>query len=178
MHVSKRTALAIAAAAAAAFTVPAFAGNPHNQDGGTGSVACNDGTVSWTPETLWGPPNHSLQTITITYSDNDNDNDMTAVAVTGVSDNQTTDGVEDPGSGNTSPDYVIGAPGMAVDPNDATTTVQVRDERSGRDGDRVYDIKVQCTDSGGNTDTDGGNGPHSQTVDAFVTVPHDMGRNG
>src|SRR5439155_11118709 len=82
MHVSKRTALAVAGVAAIAFAVPSFA-DPHSPQGGSSSVGCNDGTITWTPTNLW-PPNHKLVPISISYVDNDNDGDSTMVAVTGV----------------------------------------------------------------------------------------------
>jgi hypothetical protein len=72
MHVSKRTALAAAAVAAAALTVPAFA-TPQSPQGGVGGpVACNDGQITWTPDNLW-PPNHKFVPVTISYSDTDQD---------------------------------------------------------------------------------------------------------
>jgi len=149
--------------------------------GGTGSVPCNDGTVTYTPTTLW-PPNHKMQTITITYSESDGDGDNTRITVGMITDNQAaadgsdelngsgqpTDkqGLDWSGTGNT-------ATGKDGGP-DATTTADVRAERSGTDpAGRTYDIRVTCTDSGG-TDPNEMMGK-MQTVELFVTVPHDQG---
>ena len=176
MNVSKRLALSVVAVAGIATAMPAMAsGNPHTGTG-NGSVKCNDGQVNYDPTTLW-PPNHQWQTINISYSDTDGDGDSTSIAVMGVYDNQTTGGVEDPGSGNTGTDWQFDTtPGMGSDGgSDAATSVQVRAERSGRDGSRVYDIKVTCTDMGGSDSSEMGG--ESQTVDLFVTVPHDQGNS-
>ena len=52
MHVSKRTALAVAGVAAIAFAVPSFADQGH-QNGGAQSTGCADGTVTWNPSSIW-----------------------------------------------------------------------------------------------------------------------------
>jgi hypothetical protein len=76
------------------------------------------------------------------------------------------------GTGNTA---------SADDPGTATTTAQVRAERSGRSqAGRTYSIQVTCTDTGGNAMADPseqGMMVQSQTVTITVTVPHDMGQN-
>ncbi len=66
------------------------------------------------------------------------------------------------GAGNT---------GTATDPGTATTTAQVRSERSGHGMDgRHYDIQVTCSDMGGSEmEMD------METVHLIVTVPHDQG---
>jgi hypothetical protein len=158
----------------------AAAGSEGNRTGGTGSVACNDGTVTYTPTTVW-PPNHKMQTVDITYTDTDNDGDSTSITVMMITDNQAaSDGSgELNGSGQPTDqqglDWAgIGNSGSGSDPSTpATTTAQVRAERSGTDqSGRIYDIKVTCMDSG--------EPPPSmpmtmQTVDLFVSVPHDQG---
>ena len=172
---AKRAMLLVIAVVIAAFA-PAGA-NPARPQGGTGSVACNDGTVTWSPTNLW-PPNHKMQTITINYTDNDNDGDMIAITVGQITDDQAaSDGSgELNGSGQPTDKQGLdwsgtGNSGTASDPGTATTTAQVRAERSGRDKTgRVYDIKVMCSDMGGNN-----NEMDSQTVDLHVTVPHDQG---
>src|SRR5260221_11388255 len=77
-------ALCIAAIVVAAVSP---AGAASHKSGGDGSVPCNDGTVTWTPTTLW-PPNHKMQTITISYSDTDGDGDMIGIMVGSISDSQ------------------------------------------------------------------------------------------
>ena len=174
-----------AAAAAGAAAAGSSAGN---RTGGTYSTSCNDGTVSVTPSTIW-PPNHKMVTVTITYADTDKDGDSTMITVMSISDNETVGGVELNGSGQPTaqqgPDWSgAGNTGSGSDPTSgsatpAQTTAQVRAERSGTGDGRTYDIKVTCTDSGG---TDAGDPSEatmqSQTVDLYVTVPHDQGHNG
>jgi hypothetical protein len=157
---------------------PALAapGHPAGGDGTpthctTGSGAQMDGVITWTPTTIW-PPNHKMQDIKISYTDNDNDNDTIGIAVTDITNNQTTGGVEAPGSGHTGTDWTPGTPGTAKDPGTATTTPQVRSERSGSDGSRIYTITVMCTESGSSESTE----PDSMgTAQLQVTVPHDQG---
>ena len=92
----------------------------------------------------------------------------------GANSRQSSGGVEKPGSG--APTSVQGPDetgdghiGMSTDPGTATTTVQVRAERSGKGTGRVYTIPVTCMDMGGTSMESS-----SQTVDATVTVPHDQ----
>jgi hypothetical protein len=90
-----------------------------------------------------------------------------------------TDGVEDGGAGNTATDFTPGAPGMASDPGTATTTPEVRSERSGKDGARVYSITVTCSHSGEvdpNNLNEAGMGQMG-TATVTVTVPHDQGNH-
>ena len=71
-------------------------------------------------------------------------------------------GLDWSGAGNTA---------MASDPGTATTTAQVRSERSGRvKAGRHYDIQVTCSDMGGSD-----NESEMETVHLIVTVPHDQG---
>ena len=65
------------------------------------------------------------------------------------------EGVNDPGSGHTAPDFVV------VDAHH----VQVRAERDGGGTGRIYTIKIKCVDSAGDV----------ATSTATVTVPHDQG---
>ena len=188
MKVSKRLALSAVAVAGVAAAVPSALATPNHPAGGTGGlnkdVHCTDskgntmdGYIQWTPTTIW-PPNHKMQDIHISYTDDDNDGDNISIVVTGVSDNQTTGGVEDPGSGNTGTDWQIDStPGTATDPGTAKTTVQVRSERSGRDGSRIYSIQVQCTESGGNDMSQPEGNMQTGTATITVTVPHDQGNS-
>ena len=153
---------------------------------GVASIGCNDGTVTWSPTTLW-PPDHKMQTINIAYTDTDNDGDTTAIAVGMITDNQAAaDGSgELQGSGQPTAQQGLdwsgsGNMGTGSDPNGpAQTTAQVRAERSGTDkAGRTYTIQVMCTDKGG-IDTNDPNEANIQmsTVDLTVTVPHDQGNN-
>jgi len=178
-----------AVATLAALVIPASAAS---QGSGTGSAACTgaDGTLTWTPTTLW-PPNHQMVPVTISYTDTDASNDTpemtesTAVMITGVTETDggtTTNALTQPGDtlhgsgapGSVQgPDAVLGATSAGSDPSPAATaSVQLRAERAGTDGHsggRVYAISVSCTDSGTEMTSSG-----SATID--VTVPHDQGQ--
>jgi hypothetical protein len=144
-----------------------------------GSVACNDGVVTWSPTTLW-PPNHKMQTITISYTDADHDGDNTSVMIGAITDDQASaDGSDElQGSGQPTDKQGLdwagtGNHASSSDPDAATTTAEVRAERSGTDKTgRTYTIKVTCMDSGGMPPE-----MESQTVDVTVTVPHDQGNH-
>jgi hypothetical protein len=172
----KLTRAFFVAAVLGAAVHPATA-TPGHPAGGTGSVACNDGNVTWSPTNLW-PPNHKMQTITINYTDNDNDGDMIGITVGMITDDQSaSDGSNElKGSGQPTDKQGLdwsgtGNTGMASDPGTATTTAQVRAERSGTDmTGRTYTIQVTCSDMGG-SDMEN----DMQTVDLTVTVPHDQG---
>ena len=186
MHLSKRTALALAATAAAALTVPALAA-PHSPAGGTGTIACNDGTITWTPTNLW-PPNHKYVPVSISYSDTDGDGDTTAVTVDSVTETdgdsgpmdatvaETFNGSGKPGQIDAQPDPNSPAT-TGSDPDTAATwTEDIRAERSGTDGHgsgRTYDLSVTCSDMGSSDLQE--TGTQRQTVDIQVTVPHDQG---
>ena len=168
-------AVAVAALAAApsawAEDGPGFNQNgqpfrPHghgHKSGGIGSVACNDGNVVLSPSSLW-PPNHKLVTIDIAYLDNDNDADSTSLTINSISSNQDTEDATGT-CGPAGPDWIFDStPVTSTDPSAAATTFQLRSERCGDAGDRIYDVNVTCTDSGAET--------AQQTVDVFVTVAH------
>ena len=167
--------------------------NSH-KSGGIGHVGCNDGTVYYTPSTIW-PPDHKMQTITIWYVDNDGDGDSTKIAVDMISDNQVVNGQEFNGSGQPTAqqgaDWTgTGNSGMGSDtgssntgdsaPN-AMTYATVRAERSGTDmAGRTYDIQVTCTDTGGNmtaASAEQGSMMDVHMADLLVYVPHDQGNN-
>lgn len=179
-----RIAVVAAMAALVAAALPGFAGGGSAPGtGGTGSVACNDGTVTYSPTTVW-PPDHQMVTVTINYTDNDNDGtaatpETTTVTVGAITDNEMTGGSELVGSGQPNPPQGAdwsgtGNMASATDPGTATTTAQVRAERSGTDpAGRVYTIAVSCADMGGTAAES-----TSNTVDLSVTVPHDQGNNG
>jgi hypothetical protein len=172
-----RTTVRVLGITALALAMVAPASGAPRKNSGSGSTPCNDGTVTWSPTTLW-PPNHKMQTITINYTDDDGDGDMIAVTVGTISHNQASaDGSEElHGSGQPTDKQGLdwsgtGNTDTAQDPGTATTTAQVRAERSGtvKDG-RVYTINVTCSDMGGDD-----NENDMQTVPITVTVPHDQG---
>jgi hypothetical protein len=148
----------------------------HSKTGGRAEVPCGDGTISYSPITLW-PPNHKLETIDISFAESEtaSDDDTIGLQVTGISSNQDTE-VAAGGSGCGSDKVpgdnwvfsgtpVMGAPGDDVDP--VPTSVQVRAARCGRvKTARVYTIDVTCTDE----DT-------TDSVTLAVTVVHDKGKN-
>lgn len=153
---------------------------------GTNHIACNDGTVYWSPTNVW-PPNHKMVTVNIAYVDNDNDGDSTSITVGMITDNQAaSDGSgELQGSGQPTAQQGLdwagtGNTGSGSDPGTpAITTAQVRAERSGTDqGGRVYTIQVMCTDTGGTDQNDSSElAGQTSTVDLTVVVPHDQGKN-
>ena len=172
--------LGLVVVAGFALPVQATPGNPHQ--GGTGTIACNDGTVTWSPTTLW-PPNHKMQTIDISYADTDNDGDSTSITVGAITHDQAASDGTDELNGSGPPGEGLdwagtGNTGSGSDPDTpATTTAQVRAERTGRDKTgRTYTIEVTCSDSGG-SDLSEMFG-ETQTVDLTVTVPHDQGQRG
>lgn len=141
------------------------------RDSGIGTATCGDLSITYAPTTLW-PPNHKMRTIEIQATDNDSDTvtgstgalaEPFSITVTNITSNQT----EAPGEGcgHQDPDSSgVNNTASGTDPGTIGTTVQVRGERCGHEGDRVYDIQVSCTDEGTTSSTD-----------LFVTVPHSHG---
>jgi uncharacterized protein (TIGR03118 family) len=119
-----------------------------------GSLATCQGPVisgaSASPNVLW-PPNHNLVPVAIKYTVSD-DCDQAPVCSLSVSSNEGDGG----GSGNTSPDWQV------VDPHN----VDLRAERAGTGGGRIYTVTIDCNDSL----------PLSSSKTVTVTVPHDQGR--
>ena len=91
------------------------------------------GVVSVNPSTLW-PPNHKLVETIVTYTVTDNCGPVASAL--SVASNEPVNGL---GDGDTAPDWAV------VDAN----RVQLRSERSGTSGGRVYTITVTSTDSAG-----------------------------
>lgn len=109
--------------------------------------------VTANPRILW-PPNHKMVTVRVNAGVID-DCGPTTWKILSVRSNQAVDAKG--GGKKTSPDWRI------MDDH----TVQLRAERSGKAGSRVYVITVQATDEAGNLST-------PSTV--RVVVPHDKGR--
>jgi hypothetical protein len=97
------------------------------------------------PSTLW-PPNHNLVPVSITATATDICNTSPKCNIVSVTSNEPVLG---PGSGNTSPDWVLNDPGPKVSP--AKLGIQLRAERAGGGAGRVYTINVLCSDASGNT---------------------------
>ena len=183
MKVNKRLALGAAAVAAIAMAVPSFAGNGTH---GNGSADCvnslgqKDGTVTWTPTTVW-PPNHKMQTVTISYTAAaDTPGDKSTITIGAITDDQAAaDGSDElNGSGQPTDQQGLdwagsGNSASAAEGTPATTTAEVRAERSGHDQTgRTYSIQVMC----GESDGAGAMTPNEQgTATVTVTVPHDQG---
>jgi hypothetical protein len=104
--------------------------------------------VNATPSILW-PPNHKMVPVTVAVSVTDICDAAPKCSIVAVSGNEPENGL---GDGDTAPDWVI----------TGDFNLNLRSERSGTGGGRVYTITVQCTDFSGN----------SATKDVNVTVPH------
>jgi hypothetical protein len=182
VKISKRLALTSAALVGVAIAIPASA-LPHAASA-DGQTACADGTVTWSPTSIW-PPNHKMQTVTINYTapaDNPDQGDTTTITVDSVVDDQAgTDGSgELQGSGQPTDQQGldwggIGNSDTSAEGQTATTTAQVRAERSGLvKAGRTYTITVSCTEqSAAGTPNPMDSGMATLTV----TVPHSMGQS-
>jgi len=181
LKVSKRLALGAAAVAAAAIAIPASA-TPGSRTHGDGTAPCADGTVTWSPTSVW-PPNHKMQTVTINYvapKDAVDPGDTTTITVGAITDDQSADDGSDELNGSGSPKEGLdwsgtGHSASSPEGSTATTTAQIRAERSGHgQAGRTYSIQVMCseTTAAGLPDPNG-NGSATLTVN----VPHDQGNN-
>ena len=180
MKISTRLALGAVAAVAVAMALPAGAAS----SGGTGTTKCADGTVTWTPTSVW-PPNHKMQTVTISYTapaSTADSGDTTTITVKAIVDDQAmSDGSSElNGSGQPTdqqgPDWAgVGNSDTSAEGDTATTTAQVRAERSGHiKAGRTYTITVSCTEknsAGADIPTEDG------MAMLTVNVPHDQGNN-
>ena len=109
-------------------------------------------SVTVSPDTLW-PPNHQMVPVTVTVHATDEVDPAPFSRIYFVSANEP---VQGPGSGSTSPDWlIIGDLGASL-----------RAERSGSGSGRVYTLYIECFDDAGNR----------STVTVQVTVPRDQGR--
>jgi hypothetical protein len=183
MKISKRLALTSAAVIGIAIAIPASA-HPFASHG-DGSTSCADGTVTWSPTSVW-PPNHKMQTVTINYTapaDTPDTSDTTTITVDSVVDDQAgTDGSDElNGSGQPTDQQGldwggIGNSATSAEGQTATTTAQVRAERSGLvQAGRTYTITVSCSEQTGGSVP---NPVDSGMAMLTVNVPHDMGQGG
>jgi hypothetical protein len=100
------------------------------------------------PSTLWSP-NHKFVPVSIVATATDVCDTAPMCTIDSVTSSQPT---LDPGSGNTTPDWVIDDPGPKASP--AALGVQLRAERTGSDpAGRTYTINVSCADKSGNSST-------------------------
>lgn len=96
-------------------------------------------SVTTTPNSVW-PPKHQMVDVMVRVSASDDSGETPVCAVVGVVSSESDNAG---GDGNTSADTQVVGPDH----------VQVRAERSGPTGSRVYSITVQCADGSGNTAT-------------------------
>jgi len=186
LKVNKRLALGATAIAAAAIAIPASGGTGSTH--GTASLPCADGTVTWTPTSVW-PPNHKMQTVTITYvapKDAVDTQDKTTITVAAITDDQAaSDGTDElNGSGQPTDQQGldwngIGNSATSAEGDPATTTVQIRAERSGHSqAGRTYSIQVSCSETtGGDANVPDPDPNSSGMATLTVNVPHDQGQN-
>lgn len=112
------------------------------------------------PTMLW-PPNHKFVPVSIVATATDICDTAPTCQIVSVTSSEP---ILAPGSGNTTPDWIIDNPGPKASP--ANLDVQLRAERTGSGTGRVYTVNVSCSDKSGNTSS-------SNTT---VTVSHDQGR--
>jgi hypothetical protein len=106
--------------------------------------------VTAAPNVLW-PPNHKMVGVTVNVTAAD----LCGPAVCQIAAVSSNEPINGPGDGNSTPDWQI----------TGAKTVNLRAERSGKAGDRVYTLTVKCSDAAGN----------SSTKTATVNVPHNQG---
>jgi hypothetical protein len=104
--------------------------------------------VDATPNLL-SVPDHRLIAVSLTVAVTDVADPAPVCRLASVASNEREDGL---GDGDTAPDWTITGP----------LTAQVRAERSGKGGGRVYTLTVRCTDAARNV----------STATATVSVPH------
>ena len=110
-------------------------------------------SVTLTPDTLW-PANHRLVPVTANVQVSDDTDPHPTVTLVSVTSNEPDDGL---GDGDTPNDIQDAATGTD------DREFQLRAERSGKGGGRVYTVTYRATDAAGNT----------TTVSVQVSVPHD-----
>jgi len=108
--------------------------------------------ASAAPNALW-PPNHKMVPVVVAVDVRDACDAAPKCRIVSVASNEPANGG---GDGNTSPDWEI----------TGDLTVNLRAERSGGGGGRVYTITVRCTDAPGN----------ASTTTVAVSVPHDQSK--
>ena len=145
---------------------------PAKDSGGPITHDCGDGnSVTFSgPSYLW-PPNHKYRVVSFLAQDGDADMTDGVTLGTEGTHEEFVDGEELNGSGNTGDDFF---PAAATGTGDgsATTTHEVRGERSGRGDGRTYTILFEALFDGPlPVETTGAPCTGSFTIE----VPHDMG---
>jgi predicted extracellular nuclease len=136
------------------YAVVATIADPNYQGSASGTLVIADGTppvirsLVASPAVLW-PANHKMVRVVIAADVVDDVDPAPTSRIIAVSSNQPANGT---GDGNTSPDWEL----------TGALTLNLRAERSGNDGDRIYTITVESRDYSNNVST--------STV--TVTVPH------
>ena len=172
-----RPALAAATLIASAAALPALADKPGDHDttktsSDTQTRTCDSGTVTLAgPEVLW-PPNHKMvDEVGTATSTNGPGAVPTSLTLNAADVNDVAGGDGSPSEGADS----SAATTAVDDDNDgaASTTYQVRAERSGKGDGRTYTIGWTATFSDGSScsSTDDDQTPFE------VTVPHDQGNH-
>jgi hypothetical protein len=110
--------------------------------------------VAAQPDVLW-PPNHQMVPVTVAVYPSSRCSAPLACEILEVSSNEPENGL---GDGDTAPDWEISTANPLM--------VNLRAERAGTGGGRVYTVIGECTDAEDN------GAPWRTTV----TVPHDRGR--
>ncbi len=174
MRINRSTSLLLSATMAVAVAAPAAANRPQEAKDQTPSeerVACDeegDNEIVFLGDLVMWPPNHKTQTVLVSAVDNSNDDDPVTIFTSSTHDEYLEDGSELNGSGNTDNDAEDAANSAdpAVDEDGdgvATTSVEVRSERSGRGDGRTYTISATAMF-----------GEEECSTEFFVEVPHDM----
>jgi hypothetical protein len=115
-------------------------------------------SVSASPSTLW-PPNHKFTTVQISVVAHDTCDPNPKCAVIAIASSEPPTGG---GQGNTQPDFQFTTQYMT---SPATLPVQLRAEREGTGGGRVYTVTVNCKDAANNV---------SLPATTQVTVAHNQ----
>ncbi|HEX4977650.1 MAG TPA: hypothetical protein VFV40_07260 [Nocardioides sp.] len=125
----------------------------------------DDSTITYGgPLKMW-PPNHKLQAVSITATDGDAEpaTDDTTLTVTF----RVLDAVGGDGGPRHDPDVLFTSGPTATGNPEATVPFQLRSERSGRGGERQYELTATAA-------FDNGLPTGSCTATFVVKVPHDM----
>ena len=174
-----RNGILAAAAVLILTAAPIAQARGDHADIGQATVFCSDGSITYSPNTLW-PPNHKMVPITISYNQPCDEgafpNPPDSVCATGlitltVNSITSSEDLEGNGCGKPTatqgPDFTgVGLTNTVLgEPATVTVTPSVRAERCGTGPGRTYTINVTCMDE---------ELEESASVDLTITVPHDQ----